>query len=206
MSTQTPESSRPRIGAFTKPKDRRADNNETQETSDQDQEAKKSNEDDEDDVDESQMPPKTGVEAEAEDRLSLYQQMQDALLPVEDYKKYLKEQKIEETKAAEIVDNLMTNGFHEEEYDLSRSKSITFRTREQRDTLRLQAQMQIQRPLFQDAVDEMVTRYNMAKMFDDRLLFVERLPAPVWAKMSIKLAQFDRLVAAVMREGVAENF
>lgn len=44
------------------------------------------------------------------------------------------------------------------------------------------------------------------EMFDKRMIFVERIATPLFNKISVKLAQFDRKIAAVMREGVAENF
>lgn len=181
-------------------------------------------------VDSKFVRPATEDERDAQDRVSLFQEMQDALLPVTDYKKYLKEQKIEESEAAEIVDNLMMKGFHEERFELSKRLTVTLRTRTQQDVIRLQTAMQVQRPLFQDTMNELIIRYNMAaslasfgdtvfefpsesagvaeqdKLFDSRLVFVEKMPSAVFTKLSIKLAKFDQRIAAVMREGVAENF
>lgn len=181
-------------------------------------------------VDAQFVRPETDSERDAQDRVSLFQEMQDALLPVTDYKKYLKDQKIEESEAAEIVDNLMMRGFHEERFELSKKLTVTLRTRTQQDVMRVQTAVQIQRPLFQDTMNELIIRYNMAaslasygdtvfafapenagvadqdKFFDVRLAFVEKMPSAVFTKLSIKLAKFDQKIAAVMREGVAENF
>lgn len=222
---------RPRIGDFTRPVDPRAKDSkppvkkETAAPPPSSSEAPKETE-----VDEKFVRPETDSEKDAQARVSLFQEMQDALLPVTDYKKYLKEQKIEEVEAAEIVDNLMMKGFYEERFELSKKLTVTLRTRMQQDVIRLQTAMQVQSPLFQDTMNELIIRYNMAaslssygetvfefppenasvaeldKSFDMRLSFVERMPSAVFNKLSIKLAKFDQKIAAVMREGVAENF
>jgi len=178
-----------------------------------------------------EVPSKpTDVEQAAKERLSLYQDMQDALVPVTDYKAFLKERDIAESQAEEIIDNLVMRGVHEEEYPLTKRISVKFRTRSHHDTLRLQNAMQMQTPVFQTYADELTVRYNLAssllrfgdkvlkfpddntlreeadKLFDDRLLYIEKLPTALFAKLSLKLAKFDRLINAVMREGVAENF
>lgn len=177
-----------------------------------------------------QMPPETEEEKEAQARMDLYQEMQTAMLPIENYKEYLEKQGIDEEQAARIVDDLMLKGHYEEDYKLSRSVTVTLRTRQQRDVRRLTMAVQVQRPLFQDAMDELISRYNMAsslaayngkeyefpadddsqervdELFDARLTAVETMPAPVFSAISMKLAKFDRMVLAVMREGVAENF
>lgn len=229
------ETDRPRIGDFTRPTDPRSKgrsatgtskSTEAQETKETETKAADAKEE----VDEKFMRPESDAEKDAQERISLFQEMQDALAPVTDYKKYLKEQKIEEEEAAEIVDNLLMKGFHEERFDLSKRRAVTFRTRSQQDIIRLQTAMQVQRPLYQDTMNELIIRYNMAasiasfgdkvfefppenasvadadKLFDTRLDYVEKLPAAVFAKLSIKLAKFDQKIAAVMREGVAENF
>ncbi len=176
------------------------------------------------------IPPPSETEEEAQQRATAYDKMQAALEPIGDYKEFLKKQGIEESKASEIVDNLLTTGFHQETYHLSKSVSIDLRTRRQEDLLRLQAAMKAQRPVYDDAIDELLTRYNMAaslvryhetifefppdgadrsvteKLFDERLKYVENLPAPVFSAISSKLARFDWTVMAVMQEGVAENF
>jgi hypothetical protein len=186
------------------------------------------------DEDTTQLPPEAAKqEQETKSRLSLYEDMSQALLPVKDYAKFLEEQKIEQSKAAEIVDDLLTKGYHEEEYPLTKRTNVVLRTREHLDTLRLHAAIQAQQPVYQDVQQEIVIRYNLAaslaaitgpngrrfsfstteteekeahKFFDERLRYIERMPGALFAKISIKLAEFDRLILAVMREGVAEHF
>jgi len=167
---------------------------------------------------------------EAKARLSLYEDMHQALLPVQDYKKFLVEHAIDETDAEEIVDDLIVKGFYTESFDISRRYRVEFRTREHRDLLRLQMMFQVQQPVFQGAIDEMTVRYNLAAslvsfgsetfefaatdttdkdaddLFDKRMAYVERMPDPLFSKLSMKLALFDRKINAVMREGVSENF
>jgi hypothetical protein len=180
------------------------------------------------------LPPEAAQEeAKAKDRMSLYEDMSQALLPVKDYVKYLEEQKIEESKAAEIVDDLITKGYHEEEYTLTKRSSVVLRTREHLDTLRLHAALQAQQPIYNDILNEVVVRYNVAsslaaingpngirfefpapgaseadanKLFDVRMRYIERMPGVLFAKISVKLSEFDRLILSVMREGVAEHF
>lgn len=224
---------RPRIGDFTRPADPKAKDQRPpvkKETPTPTAAATAPETSTEPEVDSKFVRPETDAERDAQDRVSLFQEMQDALLPVTDYKKYLKDQKIEESEAADIVDNLMMKGFHEERFELSKRLTVTLRTRTQQDVIRLQTAMQVQRPLFQDTMNELIIRYNMAaslssfgdtgfqfppdtasvtdadKLFDIRLTFVEKMPSAVFTKLSIKLAKFDQRIAAVMREGVAENF
>ena len=93
--------------------------------------------------------------------------------------------------------------------------------------------LQIRQPVYQDIANEIVIRYNMAaslaaitgpaekrfafaaddtsdeeviKLFDKRMHYIERMPGALFAKLSMKLSKFDRIVVAVMREGVTENF
>lgn len=175
-------------------------------------------------------PPETLAEKTAQQRVSLYQDMQEAMLPVEDYREHLKQHGISEEKAARIVDDLLTKGFYEEEFPVSKRVSLTLRTREHRDTMRMQIALQVQRPLFTDTLNELVSRYNLAAsmaayngkrydfpsegatdeqadtLFDTRLKAAEHFPAAVFSMATMLLAKFDRMVLAVMREGVAENF
>jgi len=175
-------------------------------------------------------PPPTESEEEAQRRLSAYSKMQSALEPIKDYKKFLEQQGIKETVAAVIVDDLLTKGAYQDTFHLSKAVSIDLRTRDQGDLMRLQTAMKIQRPVYDDAIDELLTRYNMAAslvryhettfefppagadtkmvedLFEKRLEYVENLPAPVFSAISSKLARFDWTVMAVMQEGVAENF
>lgn len=182
-----------------------------------------------------QAAPKTNIpaseaEQEATERAKLYEEMAKETAPVEDYQAFLKEHDISEEKAAEIVDNLFTQGYHVEKYKLTKRTSAELRTREHEDTLRLQTFLEASRPLYMHVMQEITARYNLAaslqrfgdrvfkfpkpeddketieKLFDERLTFVERMADPAFYKLSALLARFDRTVSAVMREGVAENF
>lgn len=215
----TTDKERPRIGEFTRPSDPRA--KEAKSETEQEVEQKEA---------EGTAPPASDTEKAAKARLSLYEEMQNGLKPITDYKAYLKELEIDEGEAARIVDELLSKGYYQESFEISKKLSVMFRTREQRDTVRLQMAVQVQRPLYTDAMDELMTRYNMAaslaaygretfkfpaekstdddasKGFDERLAFVERLSTPIFSRLSVALARFDRKISAVMREGVAENF
>lgn len=179
---------------------------------------------------ESVTPPQTAAEQEARDRVQLYERMHRQMGPVEDYKKHLEEHDITAEEAARIVDDMMTKGFYEETFKLSKTRYCKLRTRSHRDTIRLQLAMEVQRPLFQESLDELQARYNMAaslsayngeeyyfpapndsqekvdKLFDERLKAVEYMPAPLFSAVSLHLAKFDQKIIAVLRPGVAENF
>ncbi|MHC4619088.1 MAG: hypothetical protein ACYTEQ_15195 [Planctomycetota bacterium] len=226
------ETTRPRLGDFSKPTAPRAHQSaeEALQSRTDDPLTPSKEEQEEALLSQIDSSEETPVEQEAKKRLSLYEEMQQALLPVQDYKKFLAEHDISEDEAEEIVDNLVTKGYHEEEFPISRRRSVTFRTREHRDLLRLQVMFQVQQPVFQGTIDEMTVRYNMAAsmvscidqkfefatletpdkeadaLFDKRMEYVERMPDPLFSKLSVKLAVFDRKISAVMREGVAENF
>jgi hypothetical protein len=174
--------------------------------------------------------PASEVEQQAAERAQLYEEMVEGLTPIEDYQAFLKEQKISEEKAQDIVDNLFTKGFHSEKVTLTKRVSATLRTREHADTLRLQMALEVQRPIYNHVMQELTARYNLAaslerfgdttfehpepgadkekieKLFDERLQFVERMADPAFYKLTDALVKLDRTVAAVMREGVAENF
>lgn len=221
--TNTGAQDQPSLGDFTRPGSAPSEDNARKDAA-----AKKAEEDAL--LEKQGMDADTEEEQEARHRISLYEEMQAALEPVTDYKKFLKDHDISEEKAARIVDDLMTKGFYEEEYPLSQKYKVTLRTRERRDGIRLQGVLNARMPLLQTGMDELTTRYNLAaslaeyngtrynfpqadtsakdveKFFDVRMQVVEKLPDPMFYKLTQKLAKFDRMLAAVMREGVAENF
>jgi hypothetical protein len=169
-------------------------------------------------------------ESGADTTVTAFERVTDALSPVTDYRSFLKQRKISVEHAAEIVDNMLIQGFHEESYPLTSKFSVTFRTREKRDSIRLQTAIQVQQPSFQIIYDDIVARYNLAASlasfgdtafsfpaagadtaetgaaFEERMKYVEGLADPVFDKLRTKLAKFDQLLIDVMREGVAENF
>lgn len=172
----------------------------------------------------------TPEEAEARLRKQVYDGLLSDLEPVIDYQKFLAQEGISEETAADIVDDLLFKGYYEERISLTRRSTVVFRTRSQTDVLRMQTAIEVQRPTYEAALNELVVRYNMAsslvslrdlefefpdekatkeraeELFDIRLNFIETLAAPLFSKLSLKLARFDRKVVATMREGVAENF
>jgi len=174
--------------------------------------------------------PASEGEQQAADRAQLYEEMVDDLSPIEDYQAFLKEKGISEDDAQAIVDSLFTTGFYSEKVPLTKRISAVLRTREHADTLRLQMALEVQRPIYTHVMQELTARYNLAAslerfgdktfehpaegadkekieaLFDERLQFVERMADPAFFKLTDQLVKFDRKVAAVMREGVAENF
>lgn len=175
--------------------------------------------------------PATKEEQAAEKKVAMYEGMvnQD-LAPVEDYQAFLKANSIDPDKAATIVDDLVIKGYYEEEYHITKRTSVTFRTRQHMDMLRMQRHIEAVRPIFNDTMTETMIRFNLAgslsrfgktvfefpsetdnlnraeELFDKRLQAVEHMPYALLVNITNKLAKFDRMVNAVMREGVAENF
>ena len=174
--------------------------------------------------------PETSSSSDAEKRAKRYEELVDKLSPVELYQKRLDEADISNAMAMAIVDALMSQGFYEETVHLTKRTSVTFRTRRHSDTLRLQHSLEIQRPIYNEAVEEMAVRYNIAsslirfhdttlsfpgqsataedveEAFDKRLKFVEALPDQTFYRLASLMASFDEKVMLVMSEGVAENF
>lgn len=179
--------------------------------------------------------PSTKIPMSSEERLAkktvdAYENLAKELLPVEDYQAHLKEHGITVDEAEEIVDALMTKGYHTETVPLTKRVSVVFRTREHGDTLRLQIALEVNRPNYVHAMEELTARYSLAaslesfgqtafahpspddnketveKLFDVRLKFVERMADHVFYRLAQMLSKYDRKIAAVMREGVAENF
>jgi hypothetical protein len=174
--------------------------------------------------------PEGDAEAEAKQRASLYEKMAEGLTPIEDYQAFLKQMDISLEEAQDIVDSLFTQGYYEEKVKLTKRLHAVLRTRQHGDTLRLQTALEVQRPIFQHVMEEVTARYNLAaslvqygektlpvaeedatkekveEVFDERLTFVEKMADPAFYKLTTLLAKLDQKVAAVMREGVAENF
>jgi hypothetical protein len=174
--------------------------------------------------------PVSSEEAKAEERAYELEDMARDLAPVEDYQAFLRKHKISEDEASTIVDDLFMKGYYSETFQMTKRQKVVLRTRSHSDTLRLQAAIEAQRPYFAHDMQEIMARYNLAaalqqygsevfkfpeqnadrkeveELFDTRLEFVERMPDPAFYRLTDILARFDRKVAAVMREGVAENF
>jgi hypothetical protein len=183
-----------------------------------------------------QLPePKTALpvgkeEAAATKKADIYEGMTEDLAPIENYQKFLTELSIDPDEAANIVDDLVSKGYYEEEVTITKKLTAMLRTRTHADTLRLQRHIEITRPIFNDSMTEVQIRFNLAgslvrfgstlfefptektqvneaeAMFDKRLSAIERMPFALLVNLSNKLARFDRKIAAIMREGVAENF
>lgn len=174
--------------------------------------------------------PETPEEKRAQQRIEMLDSMGEELEAVENYQEFLEKNGLTVDYARDVVDALFTDGYYEETVPVTKRLSVTMRTRAHDDTLRLQAAFEVNRPLYQNAADEMTARYNLAASlvrigdkqfpvasatapkkeredaFDTRLQYVERLSSPVFYRLTQLLARFDQKMTLIMREGVAENF
>jgi hypothetical protein len=147
------------------------------------------------------------------------------MTPAERYRKRLEKAKIDINTARAIFDAVLAKGHYEEYIYLGKKelgKRATLRTRLYEDTLRLQTQLELTRPVLGMTQDDLVTRYNLAaslvewngkplkhetdEEFDAVVKLLHRLPAPVYGMLAQELAKFDRKTMIVFSEGAVENF
>lgn len=146
------------------------------------------------------------------------------------YDEILKENDIPLDKAHAIVDSILMNGYYEETLPITKTATVTFRTRLHSDYKRYLRALEILNPRYVDEQREIQSRYFLAaslssfkgqvfehagpkdskeiadRSFEARLDWIEQQPENLILLLLNKLAQFDRTVAVVMSEGVVENF
>jgi len=153
----------------------------------------------------------------------------DIVENIKNYKEILKEAKIDLNEAMGIVDDILSNGYYEETLIITKSVSVTFRTRTQSDFLRYYRALEMYSTRYQDELQEIARRYCLAgslvrfgkqefkhtdkprsdeaaKLFDVRLEWIEDQSDRIINLLELKLHQFDSKVMTVMSEGVVENF
>jgi hypothetical protein len=150
---------------------------------------------------------------------------------VKDYREILKEAEISEQDASVIVDDMLTKGFYEETYKITKKTSVTFRTRAYSDYIKYTRALEVYNPKYVQEQQEIMARYFLAaslvsykgitfehpedksdeseearKAFNDRLSWVTAQPQHLVDVLIRTLRKFDHKVQTVMSEGVIENF
>lgn len=152
------------------------------------------------------------------------------LKPQLSYEESLKEIKVTREEAAEIVDSVLLKGCYAEDIAITTRVSVRLRTRQYRDTQRVQAYLEVSRPIYDANVNETIMRYALASSleklgkdvlpfpppgapgpvmddaFKERLTFIDNLPEPTYRLLCRKLVAFDNKVSTVLEEGAIENF
>lgn len=148
----------------------------------------------------------------------------------EQYEKNLVEFGITLRDARHIMEQMVTKGFYEEDFKVG-PITCTLRTRVYEDLIRTQRLLEIERPEYASAVQEMLNRYNTAASlvrygeytfdhpdamvatekdiedaFEKRMHFVKRLPQLVSVKVMQFSYEFDRKMIAVFGEGAPQDF
>jgi len=148
----------------------------------------------------------------------------------EQYEKNLVEFGITLRAARAIMEQMVTKGFYEEDFKVG-PITCTLRTRVYEDLVRTQRLLEVERPEYASAVQEMLNRYNTAaslvrygeytfdhpdamtatekdleEAFEKRMHFVKRLPTLISVKVMQFSYEFDRKMIAVFGEGAPQDF
>ena len=178
-----------------------------------------------------QTPAKSLVEGVQADLGQQIEESKDIVEASKSYEEILKEAEISLDDAQSIVDDMLLQGYYEESYPLTKRVSVTFRTRTQADYVRYSIALEAISPKFVDQLQELMVRYflagslvrfgdqnlpypdrtkeNLEKVndaFDKRLEWIESQPERIVALLAQKLNKFDKKVAVVLSEGVANFF
>jgi hypothetical protein len=137
---------------------------------------------------------------------------------------------ITKEEAVYVMDQVLFEGFYEEEYKIANRVKVTFSTRNYRDVQRATRLIEAENPMQPMHINDLIARFNLAssirrfgervfsipdptssiedldKSFYERLDFVMSKPAMVVEYMVRELAAFDMKIRAVFAEGAPENF
>lgn len=155
---------------------------------------------------------------------------EEALKPKVNYEEQLKAAGISTDEAAKIVDDVLFKGYYTEEVPVSKRVTVSFRTRQARDTARTMVFLEVAKPIYENHFNEVVGKHTLAaslerlgrdkfefpakdapddkveNAFQARLSYVNGLPDPVLRLLFLKLSKFDEKVRVVLQEGAIENF
>lgn len=143
--------------------------------------------------------------------------------PEKTWEQRLKEQGIDKEEAFKIIDAMLSKGFYERTYPLTKKTSVTFRTRSFEHQEIVQRAIENDTPQYMGTVSLLMSKYNLAASlvrmgkttfergedggdYTQAFKFLSKLPYMVFNALIQKLAKFDRLVLTVMDEGALENF
>jgi DNA-directed RNA polymerase specialized sigma54-like protein len=158
------------------------------------------------------------------------EQSTDGIEKAKTYEEILAENDIEKTTAQAIVDAILTEGYYEETLQVTKSSSVTLRTRGYEDYKRYLRALEFINPKYVEEQTEIQIRYFLASSlvafkgtafshappdaeeqeredaFNVRMVWISRQGERVINLLANKLTKFDRVVSIVMSEGVVENF
>src|SRR4051812_25369338 len=147
--------------------------------------------------------------------------VEETLKPMTSYEDQLKSVGVTKEQAAEIVDAVLMKGFWSEPFQITSKLKGRFRSREYRDTLRLQRQLEIESPKMQIVYNEIrfpsllaasleqsgqnrfvfpnknTTADEAEKLFENRLSFIHNLPEATVTILFTKLSKFDNKIFVV---------
>jgi len=148
----------------------------------------------------------------------------------EKYLKNLSDLGVELREARHIMEQMVTKGYYEESFKIGPA-TLTLRTRVYDDMMRAQRMLEVERPEYATAVQELLNRYNTAaslvrygehyfehadvmtateeemdKAFEPRLRFMRRQPQYVALKMQQYCFDFDQKMIAIFGEGAPQDF
>jgi hypothetical protein len=154
----------------------------------------------------------------------------DTVVKAQGYQEILAEAEITIEKAHAIIDDLLTKGYYEEVINITKTTTVTFRTRTQSDYRRYLRAVEVVAPKYVDEQQEIQLRYFLAASlvefkgqrfdypkhtareneiedaFEKRMSWIKDQPDSLITLLAVKLSKFDRTVKVVMSEGVIENF
>ena len=168
-----------------------------------------------------------GVQEEIKDSAALADPITKKALS---YADILEAKSIEITKAHSIVDSMLEKGFYTDTLPVTKSVSVTLRTRTHNDYVRYLRALELHNPKFVAEQNELQIRYFLAASlvsfkgksfehpvptsdidkindaFDVRLEWITQQPESIVNLLASKLSKFDEVIHTVMSEGVVENF
>lgn len=170
-----------------------------------------------------ESPSRSLTEGLQEDLKSSIDRTKDAAEKAKTYAEILSERDIPLAKAHAIVDAMLEKGFYDETLEITKSTSVTFRTRTHSDYIRYLRAVEVYNPKFVEEQQEIQIRYFLAaslvafkgqtfthpeadKLFDSKLEWLEKQPERLVSLLAVKLNKFDQKIQLVMSEGIVENF
>lgn len=169
-------------------------------------------------------PTKALSEGVTEDLKDSIERTKGAAEKAKSYEEILAEHDIPLAKAHAIVDAMLEKGFYEDTLAVTKSSSVTFRTRIHADYVRYLRALEVYNPKYVEEQQEIQIRYFLSaslisfkgvsfsnqedpeKAFDEKLAWIEKQPERVIHLLAGKLSKFDLQIQIVMSEGIVENF
>ncbi len=156
--------------------------------------------------------------------VSLEQAIADAKQSAEmTYEDRLAENKITPAEAHAIIDAVITKGYYEKTYQVTKTVRVTFRSRTMGNQEKLLDDLEQRQLGYKASIDTHIAKHNLAaslvalgpkgketrfdaEELETTLKFVSALPMPYYVMLLQKLGAFERLLFTVMDAGAIENF